>query len=158
MVLEPQVLMERLCALVPRPRRHLVTYHGVFAPAAGIRPWVVPQVAADDSGGAAQHVEACAGAEEGCEVGRRLQARRIVPHAPGKRRRGQRRYSWAELLRRVHLIDVLVCQHCGGTRRLLAAIHDPASIRRVLGAMGLSPEVPVLCPARAPPRQQELEW
>jgi hypothetical protein len=39
-----QVLMERLCALVPRPRRHLVTYHGVFAPAAGIRPWVVPKV------------------------------------------------------------------------------------------------------------------
>lgn len=57
-----------------------------------------------------------------------------------------------------HLIDVLVCQHCGGTRRLLAAIHDPASIRRVLGAMGLSPEVPVLCPARAPPRQVELPW
>ena len=37
-----QVLMERLCALVPRPRRHLVTYHGVLRPAAGIRPQVVP--------------------------------------------------------------------------------------------------------------------
>ena len=36
-VMTKQVLMERLCALVPRPRRHLVTYHGVFAPAAGIR-------------------------------------------------------------------------------------------------------------------------
>jgi hypothetical protein len=42
-----QVLMERLCALVPRPRRHLVTYHGVFAPAAGIRSRVVPQVEAE---------------------------------------------------------------------------------------------------------------
>jgi hypothetical protein len=50
-VLEPQVLMERLCALVPRPRRHLVTYHGVLAPAAGIRPWVVPRVEARDDGG-----------------------------------------------------------------------------------------------------------
>ena len=28
-VLSPQVLIERLLALVPRPRRHLVTYHGV---------------------------------------------------------------------------------------------------------------------------------
>mgnify|MGYP001583634199 CR=1 FL=1 len=127
-----------------------MTYHGVFAPAAGIRPFVVPRVAAPDGGGGAQNVVTDAGVEEGCEVGRRMQARRVVPHAPGKRRRGQRRYSWAELLRRVHLIDVLVCRHCGGTRRLLAAIHDPAEVRRVLGAMGLS--------ARAPPRQQELEW
>jgi hypothetical protein len=155
-VMSPQMLMERLCALVPRPRRHLVTYHGVLAPAAGIRPWVVPQVPVED--GAVVNGEADAGAEADDEAGRRMQARRVVPHAPGKRRRGQRRYSWAELLRRVHLIDVLVCNHCGGTRRLLAAIHDPESIRRVLGAMGLSSAVPVLCPARAPPRQQELEW
>ena len=157
-VMSPQVLMERLCALVPRPRRHLVTYHGVFAPAAGIRPFVVPREAADDGADAAQNVEADAGVEEGGEVGRRLQARRVVPHAPGKRRRGGRRYSWAELLRRVHLIDVLVCQHCGGTRRLLAAIHDPDSIRRVLGSMGLSGDVPMLAPARAPPRQPQLPW
>lgn len=155
-VMSPQVLMERLCALVPRPRRHLVTYHGVFAPAAGIRPRVVPQ--APDAGGALTNGEADAGAEAGDEVGRRLLARRVVPHAPGKRRRGQRRYSWAELLRRVWLIDVLVCNRCGGVRRLLAAIHDPASIRRVLTAMGLSPEVPVLAAARAPPRQAELPW
>jgi hypothetical protein len=46
-VMTKQVLMERLCALVPRPRRHLVTYHGVFAPAAGIRRWVVPKVEAE---------------------------------------------------------------------------------------------------------------
>jgi hypothetical protein len=60
-------------------------------------------------------------------------------------------------LRRVHLIDVLVCP-CGGTRRLLAAIHDPDSIQKVLGAMGLSAEVPVPAAARAPPRQAELPW
>jgi hypothetical protein len=50
-VIEPQVLMERLCALVPRPRRHLVTNHGVLAPAAGIRPWVVPRIEAEEDGG-----------------------------------------------------------------------------------------------------------
>jgi hypothetical protein len=58
----------------------------------------------------------------------------------------------------VFLIDVLVCDRCGGTRRLLAAIHDPASIRKVLGAMGLSAEVPVLASARSPPQQAELPW
>ena len=35
--------MERLCALVPKPRKHLVTYHGVLAPASGLRPQVVPR-------------------------------------------------------------------------------------------------------------------
>ena len=159
-----QVLMERRCALVPRPRRHLVTYHGVFAPAAGIRPWVVPRVVEDGGGcgpaGAAANVasaEVVEVVDDPAETGRRVMAR-AVPHAPGKRRRGRLRYSWAALLRRVFLIDVLVCDRCGGTRRLLAAIHAPESIRRVLLAMGLSPDVPVLAPARAPPRQAELPW
>jgi len=81
-------------------------------------------------------------------------SRRSVPHAPGQRRRGGgRRYGWAELLRRVFAIDVLVCPHCSGARRLLAAIHDPAAIERVLRAMGLPHQAPVQAPARAPPGQ-----
>ena len=31
---EPLVFLERLAALIPRPRTHLVTYHGVLLPAA----------------------------------------------------------------------------------------------------------------------------
>ena len=42
-VMTKEVLMERLCALVPKPRKHLVTYHGVLAPAAGLRSQVVPK-------------------------------------------------------------------------------------------------------------------
>jgi hypothetical protein len=42
-VMTNAVLMERLCALVPPPRKHLVTYHGVLAPASGLRPKVVPR-------------------------------------------------------------------------------------------------------------------
>ncbi len=158
-VLEPQVLLERLCALVPRPRRHLVTYHGVFAPAAGIRPWVVPQVV-EGEGDDCRHG---AGAAEAGEsepepaVAAALLARRNVPHAPGRRRRGRRRYSWAELLRHVFLIDVLVCRHCGGRRRVLAAIHNPEAIRRVLVSLGLPSDPPVVAPARGPPEPQ-LPW
>jgi hypothetical protein len=59
------------------------------------------------------------------------------------------------LLARVYLIDVLRCP-CGGVRTVLAAIHDPDSIRKVLEAMGLSSEVPVLAAARGPPA--ESEW
>ncbi|MCR9245173.1 MAG: ATP-dependent helicase HrpA [bacterium] len=81
----------------------------------------------------------------------------MVPHAPGKRRRvGRRRYPWAELLRRVFEVDVLACARCGGRRKVLAAIHDPDSIAKVLSALGLSSAVPELAPARGP--SGEGEW
>jgi hypothetical protein len=143
-VMTKQVLMERLCALVPRPRRHLVTYHGVFAPAAGIRPWVVPKVelpeAAVEAGAggvAAELVDAAVRAVVGgaapkpAAVLQQTQLaesirRSLSARAPGVRRKRRigprRRYTWASLLRRVYLIEVLRCPRCGGPRRLMAAI------------------------------------
>ncbi len=47
-------------------------------------------------------------------------------------------------------MNVLVGPHCGGARRLLAPIHDPASIERVLRAMGLPHEAADVAPARGP--------
>ena len=35
--------MQRLAALVPRPRLHLIRFHGVLAPNAKLRALVVPQ-------------------------------------------------------------------------------------------------------------------
>jgi hypothetical protein len=34
--------MQRLAALVPRPRLHLIRFHGVLAPNAKLRPEIVP--------------------------------------------------------------------------------------------------------------------
>ena len=87
--------------------------------------------------------------------------RKVVPHAPNGGRPARavgprRRYPWAELLRRVFEVDVLVCPHCGGVRRLLAAITEPAAIEKVLRAMGLSCEAALVAPARAPPG--EPQW
>jgi ribosomal protein S27E len=48
-VFEPAVLVERLAALVPRPRKNLTTYHGVFAPNASYRERIVPPQAEDDA-------------------------------------------------------------------------------------------------------------
>ena len=39
---EPLAFLERLAALVPRPRAHLLTYYGVLAPAAQWRDRIVP--------------------------------------------------------------------------------------------------------------------
>lgn len=55
-VMTKEVLMERLCALVPKPRKHLVTYHGVLAPASGLRPKVVPrQLEEEGEAGGCRH-------------------------------------------------------------------------------------------------------
>ncbi|MCA3223756.1 MAG: transposase, partial [Burkholderiales bacterium] len=42
-VMSPLEFMQRLAALVPRPRLHLIRFHGVLAPNAKLRPLVVPQ-------------------------------------------------------------------------------------------------------------------
>jgi hypothetical protein len=48
-VLDPLTFLERLAALVPRPRKKLVNYYGVFASAASYRHRVVPERTADGS-------------------------------------------------------------------------------------------------------------
>ena len=41
-LLTPMEFMQRLAALVPRPRLHLIRFHGVLAPNAKLRSKVVP--------------------------------------------------------------------------------------------------------------------
>ena len=45
LVMSPLEFMQRLAALVPRPRLHLIRFHGVLAPNAKLRALVVPQEA-----------------------------------------------------------------------------------------------------------------
>jgi len=81
----PIDFMERLAALVPRPRLHLIRFHGVLAPNAKLRAMVVPQ-----SPGSARPRHDCrppGGADAAASVGR---ADAPAPR-PGLR--------WADLLR-----------------------------------------------------------
>ncbi len=41
-VMSPLELMQRLAALVPRPRLHLIRFHGVLAPNAKLRSAIIP--------------------------------------------------------------------------------------------------------------------
>jgi hypothetical protein len=52
-VFDPLTFIERLAALVPRPRDKLLTYHGVLAPAAAWRDDVVPHVDEEPDSGSA---------------------------------------------------------------------------------------------------------
>jgi len=134
-VLEPHTLIARLSALIPRPFKKLTTYHGVFAPAAGYRERVVP--APWELADQREPVEPAESAPQ-----------TAFPRKPRKRRK---RYAWAELLRRVFLIDVLLCT-CGGRRKLLAAITERGTIVAILAHLGLCSEAPKIAPARAPPQ------
>ena len=60
-------------------------------------------------------------------------------------------------MKRVFAIDVLVCPHCGGTRKLIALLTDGVVVRKILAHLGLSTEPPPLAPARAPP-EPEFAW
>ena len=61
------------------------------------------------------------------------------------------RVPWAQLLRRVWLVDALRCARCGGRRRLLAEVTEPSAIRAILEHLGLDPETLGPVPARSPP-------
>ncbi len=128
LVMSPLEFMQRLAALVPRPRLHLIRFHGVLAPNAKLRPLVVPQ------GPPAQEqpaTEAAAAAEcpDECQV-ETFQAR---PH----------RISWARLLKRVFDIDMQTCPNCGaGELKIIAAILDRPVIEKMLTHLGLDPQPP----------------
>jgi Putative transposase/Transposase zinc-binding domain len=139
LVLTELELLEKLAALVPSPRVHLVRYHGVFAPHAKWRAHIVPRKAA--AGLSAP-----------------------VPSAPERRRVDldgspprQRRLDWAALLLRVFKIDVLECERCGDRMRVLAFLTDPDVTRGILAHLGLSATAPVLKPARDPPALDSLD-
>jgi hypothetical protein len=62
--------------------------------------------------------------------------------------------TWADLMRRSFGFDVLVCPRCSGRIRLIALIHQPEIVQRILSDLGLPVDVPVPAPTRASP----LPW
>ena len=130
MVMSPLEFMQRLAALVPRPKLHLIRFHGVLAPNAKLRAQVVPQEPAPPA-------QATPPAE--CEAN-------CAHHRPV-------RLSWAKLLKRVFEIDMEHCPNCGGELRIIAAILEQPVIEKILTHLGLQARAP----PRSPARGQELQ-
>jgi hypothetical protein len=135
LVFDPVEFLERLAALVPRPRINLVLYYGVLAPRAAWRHAVVP-LPADDEPGAPAAAPACV---HGGRVGRR----------PNR--------AWADLMERSFGFDVLECPRCAGRLTLVALIRDAEVVGRILRHLGLSDVVPVPRAGRAPPLSWEAD-
>ncbi|MFO0449717.1 MAG: hypothetical protein ACK52I_13850 [Pseudomonadota bacterium] len=89
-----------------------------------------------EAAGADNAATSAAAAVRRQQAERRARAHLRVPHRGSRRRSRRQRLPWADLLRRVFGIDVLVCPQCAGPRRVLAAIHDPAGCRAPPAAQG----------------------
>ena len=123
-VMEPLEFMQRLAALVPRPRLHLIRFHGVLAPNAKLRPAIIPSASPEANVAAPDQAES--------------------PHSSPLAR-----MSWARLLKRVFNIDLEHCPNCGGTLTIIAALLDPTVIAQILTHLGLSARAPPRRPARS---------
>ena len=67
----------------------------------------------------------------------------------------RQRLPWAELLRRVFAVDVLVCPRCLGPMTVLAALSDPPVLAKILTHLGLPSTSPALAPAQ---RRGQLDF
>jgi len=112
-----------LAALVPRPRLHLIRFHGVLPPNAALRPQIVPG-----------------------ESDRATAPSNETNDSPRASTRA--RMSWAQLLKRVFAIDMAACPQCAGPLTLIAAIEDPAEIVKILAHLGLPTRAPPRASAR----------
>ena len=122
--MSPVEFMQRLAALVPRPRLHLIRFHGVLAPNAKLRAKVVPRPADEP-----------AQKESTPEDGEAANGRAM-------------RLGWAKLLKRVFNLDLEHCPNCGGELKIIAAILERPSIEKILTHLGLQARAPPRAPAR----------
>jgi hypothetical protein len=173
-LMERSELIERLVPLIPPPRAHQVRYHGILAPCASQRDWIVPgpetefgvpqchspgsnAVESFSAGGGSREpggedkgersADHRASANEGARCdhlsGGAAEPAFQTPAITATPATPPRRLAWAALLQRVFEVDALRCPGCGARMRLVAAIEDPAVVRKILECLDL--------PARAPP-------
>jgi len=113
--------IEKLAALVPPPRIHLIRFFGVLAPHSKIRAEVVPKKDKP---------------EETCEINKKDKPRK------------SKKYKWAELLARTFNIDTKHCNDCGAEMKIIAAIMETKAIKDILTHLKLPHKPPDLAPSR----------
>jgi hypothetical protein len=140
----------RLIALIPAPRRALLHYHGVLAPASLWRSEIVkdtprPRVKKPAQTDTAE-TESTDEAEEELTCGHDKTPEPVATLATKPSR-----MPWSELMRRIFLQDVLHCEKCGGRRKLIAAIGEGEIAVKILAHLKLPIEAEGFLPIRAPP-------
>ena len=126
-VLSPLDFLSRLASLIPRPRIHLIRFHGVFAPHFKYRSLIVPQPSFSDK----------------------------TSHTEQKKSKQSYSIGWAKMLKRVFDIDIQICPKCGGQIKIISAIYNQQVIKKILTHLGENSTVPELSPPRGPPETEE---
>ena len=140
----------RLVPLIPRPRKHLIHFHGVLAARSKLRPLIVPTKEADGS--------ECGHGAPICRLGPETGLRLPELELPDFPARRASKRTWAQLLARVFDVDGLKCPSCeDGRLRIVAFITSPDTVRTILEGMHLSAAIPRASAARPPP-QEELDF
>jgi hypothetical protein len=125
--------MSKLMALIPRPRVHLLRYHGCLSPRSSLRRRVVPR--------------SLSSARRRRSDGSQL---RLFD-----RPRSHRWVPRTELLAHVFGEDAVRCRVCGSGRlEVIAVVRRWEAIAKVLTSLGLSAEGRVLARCRGPPDGQ----
>ena len=113
--------IEKLSAIIPPPKTHLVKWSGVFAPNSKHRKMIV--LKPDNKKGI-------------------INKENFTSENPLKN------YPWAKMLARVFQIDISVCDRCGGEMRVMGAITDTRQAARYLRHVGIDHEAPSRAPPR----------
>ncbi len=132
---EPLTLMRRLALLIPPPRQHTLRYHGLFAANAKHRKKLTALLPKEPHAEPVTKVALVANHDE---------AEAATP--------SPRRWTWAQLLRRVFKVDVEHCPKCESPLKLIAMITEVAALTRLCTHLGLPTSTPQLEPARLPPQ------
>ena len=122
----PGEFIEKLSAIIPPPKSHLVKWSGVFAPNSPCRSKIV--LKPDE------------------KKGRPVKSD-CTDQSPIKNS------SWSKMLAKVFEIDVTQCQHCKGEMSIVAAIIKRSEVARYLKHLGIEHEPPARAP---PKYQQEF--
>jgi len=124
--------LEKLTALIPPPRTHLVKWSGIFRSNSPVRSKIVLKP----------------------EVKKGFQFRDDCnSNSENQNKPRQKNHAWSAMLARVFKIDVTHCSHCDGKLHSIAALMAREEIIRYLTHIGIDPDPP----QRAPPKCWQLK-
>jgi hypothetical protein len=134
LILEPTELIEKIVALVPRPKTNLIVYHGCLASRAKDREQIV----------------AYGRGEPPIELDLPLSEAELFDDEEETELVIHRYYTWSELMLRVFGIDALECPRCSNRLRFIQNVTEPLVVSAILASIGLSPPPPPRSQRRGP--------
>ena len=150
---EPSEFLEKLAAIIPRPRTNLLIYHGAFAPRGPAHRNPLAEML-DDGPAPEAKAQSDATASDRPDTPSAQRAEATKGEIESKATRGgntKRPYfPWAELLRRIFRFDILACPDCGGRLRLVSTLDHPPVVEKILKHLGLPVQPPSPSAARTP--------